>query len=311
MARPTRIEFPGATYHVMSHGVHDTPTFVDDLDRRRFLMFLRELVDIGKMTVHAFALMTNHFHLLCETPCAGLSGLMQRFLETYTKSFNGRYHRQGHLWRARYKAVLVQDGEYFLHFSRYIHLNPVKSHLCSRPEDYPWSSYPLYLGPGADAGWIDTSKTLDCFSSLDAYTGFVLQGLQQDLRDPFRSAIGGLIFGSKTFAKEIGVLVHMPQLQTNLAGARSLASDTYPSADLIRAAVCEVFPGLSECQRLRMLTYAMRRFSDQRGEEIAALTGRCPSAVTHAWRKIQTRLVHDPELQQQMQALARVLVHQL
>jgi putative transposase len=311
MARPARIEFPGATYHVMSHGVHDTSTFVDDMDRRRFLMFLREFVDIGKLIVHAFVLMTNHFHLLCETPCAGLSRLMQRLLETYTKSFNSRYHRQGHLWRARYKAVLVQDGEYFLHCSRYIHLNPVKSHLCSRPEDCPWSSYPLYLGLGVNSGWINTAKTLDCFASLYAYTGFVLQGLQQDLRDPFRSAIGGLIFGSKRFATEIGALVRMPQLQTNLVGARSLASDTHPSADIIRAAVGEIFPGLSECQRLRMFTYAMRRFSDQSGKEIAAITGRCPSAVTHAWREIQTRLAHDHELRQRMQALARVIAQQL
>ena len=232
---------------------------------------------------------------------------MQQFLERYTRWFNRRFHRHGHLWQARYKAVLVQDGDYFLHCSRYIHLNPVKSHLCSRPEDYPWSSYPLYLGCNENPGWITISKTLDCFASVSEYSSFVLQGLQQELEDPFESAIGGLVFGSKSFANRIVSLVRMPQLQEDVPGIRSPLSDDFLSIDVIRAAVEEIFPGLSECQRLRMIAYAMRRFTEKSGREIATILDRCPSTITHVWREVQMRLLNDPELRQRMSALARIL----
>jgi putative transposase len=97
MSRPVRVEFPGASYHVMSHGVSGTPTFLDDLDHRTFLDSLKEFVAIGKLIVFAYVLMRTHFHLLLQTPLAGLSCHMQRLLGKYTGWFNRRHHRHGHL----------------------------------------------------------------------------------------------------------------------------------------------------------------------------------------------------------------------
>ena len=114
MSRPVRVEFPGACYHVMSHGVNGAPTFVDDLDHRTFVDSLKEFVVIGKLIVFAFILMRTYFHLLLQTPMAGLSRHMQKLLGSYTGLFNRRHHRHGRLWQARYKAVVVQDGDYFL-----------------------------------------------------------------------------------------------------------------------------------------------------------------------------------------------------
>jgi putative transposase len=87
LTRPIRIEYPHATYHVMSHGVDGAATFTDDFERKHFLDYLREIVDAGNLLVHAFCLMINHFHLLCETPKSGLSRHMQRLLVKYTNLF--------------------------------------------------------------------------------------------------------------------------------------------------------------------------------------------------------------------------------
>jgi hypothetical protein len=183
----------------------------------------------------------------------------------------------------------------------------VKSHLCSKPEDYQWSSHQLYFGHNGNPGWITTPRTRECFADLSDYTCFVLQGLQQDHENPFDSAIGGLVFGSKRFAKQVGVLVWMPQLREDVPGARRLTPEASPSAHIISAAVDEIFLGLSECQRRRMVTFTMRRFTDQSGREIAGITRQCPSTVTHVWREIQMRLGNDGELRHRIEALALAL----
>ena len=307
MSRQVRLEFPGASYHVMSHGVSGAPTFLDDLDHRMFLDSLKEFVAIGKLIVFAFVLMRTHFHLLLQTPLAGLSRHMQRLLGRYTGWFNRRYHRHGHLWQARYKAIVVQDGDYFLHCSRYIHLNPVKAHLCTRPEDYPWSTYARYQGSAAELDWIDTSKTLDCFASPADYVAFVRQGLQLDLASPFELAIGGAIFGSDAFAAQLRPLVRTPDLLEDVPETRVLNAVAAPSCDTIRSAVIQTFPGLSECQRQRICVYALRRFSSATGREMASMTARTPSAVTHAWGALQARLDSDISFRRQIEMLAGVL----
>ena len=306
MARPLRIEFPGATYHVMSHGVAGTPTFIDDPVRNHFLDSLREMVEIGKLLIHAFILMTNHFHLLCETPLSGLSRHMQQLLGKHTQWFNRRRNRHGHLWQARYKAVLVENGEYFLQCSRYIHLNPVKANICAGPEEYSWSSYCQYLNCSPTHNWISTSRTLDCFPNKSDYVSFVLQGLQNELKNPFEEAVGGTIFGSKDFVNRVSALVHTTNA-AEVIGVRELKQKHVPSIGAVDTAVNEIFPGLSQCQRNRILIYAMRRFTERTGSEIAAIMGRSPSAVTHIWREIQMRLLNDHEFQQKMDALTQLL----
>jgi putative transposase len=307
MSRPIRVEFPGAIYHVMSRSVAGSQTFADDLNRLRFIEMTRELVEIHKLIVFAFILMRNHFHMLCETPMAGLSRLMQKLLERFTKWFNQRHHRQGHLWQARYKAVLVQEGDYFLHCSRYIHLNPVKAHLCEKPEDYLWSSYPHYLGSCGLFNWVDTSRTLECFGHASEYRAFVLQGLQHDLEDPFEEAKGGLIFGSSDFVDQIRPLVRLPRLLEDVPRIRDLSSKEIASIDAIRETVNHTFSSSSECQRMRILAYVLTRFTDLAGREIADITGRSPASVTHIWRDFQTRLSIDPTLAQKIEALAQLL----
>jgi putative transposase len=144
MARPLRIEYPGAHYHVMSRGNERRPIVRDDADREKRLDWLRRTIETYGWRLHAFTLMNNHDHLFVETPEAKLSAGMQFFNGAYTSYFNRRYRRAGHLLQGRYKAQLVEEEGYYLEVSRYIHLNAVRACCVERPEQYRWSSYPSY-----------------------------------------------------------------------------------------------------------------------------------------------------------------------
>ena len=126
MARQLRIEYPGAWYHVTSRGNERGSIFRLDKDRTRFLKTVAESAELFRVEVHCYVLMSNHFHFLLRTLESNLSRFMQRFNTAYTRYFNLRHRRSGHLYQGRYKAIVVEADEYLLEVSRYLHLNPVK-----------------------------------------------------------------------------------------------------------------------------------------------------------------------------------------
>jgi len=132
MARPLRIEYPGAFYHVTCRGNERKQIFQDDADRHTFLDILDASLKTFKVSLHGYVLMDNHFHLIVETPEANLGKLMQRFNTAYTIYYNRRHNRNGHLYQGRYKAILIDADEYLLELSRYVHLNPVRIRKYSR-----------------------------------------------------------------------------------------------------------------------------------------------------------------------------------
>lgn len=142
MARLPRADLAGIPKHVVQRGNNRLPCFLDDGDRQRYLHCLREALLRFGCRLHAYVLMNNHVHLLLtpEEPGA-VSRLMHTFARNYAGLFNGRHGRTGTLWEGRYKACLVDSGEYFLACSRYIELNPVRAWMVARPQDHPWSSH--------------------------------------------------------------------------------------------------------------------------------------------------------------------------
>ncbi len=156
MSRAIRIEFEGAHYHVMARGAGRAAVFLDDEDRRDFLVIVGELVKGEAFDVHAFCLMPNHYHLLISTPHAGLSRWMRHVDGDYVRHFNFRHKRVGALWQGRYKAILVQDASYLLECSRYIHLNPNRAKITRPAERYRWSSYRNYVGGLSTVPWYET-----------------------------------------------------------------------------------------------------------------------------------------------------------
>ena len=208
MARPLRIEFPGALYHVISRGNEKGPIVRDDADRQKRLDWLRRTVEVYGWRLHAFVLMTTHDHLFVETPEANLSAGMQHYNGSYTGYFNRRHRRCGHLFQGRFKGHLIEEEGYFLEVSRYVHLNPVRAKLVGRPEEWRWSSCLGYLRANRRLDWICYDRVLGEFGrhgeqARRAYGRFLQAALEQPPRSPFAGAIGGLLVGTTEFVDRI------------------------------------------------------------------------------------------------------------
>ncbi|MCP4289451.1 MAG: transposase [Gammaproteobacteria bacterium] len=185
MTRPVRIEFEGALYHVTSRGDRREAIYEDDLDRIRFLQILEEVAHTANWVCHAYCLMTNHYHMVIETPDGNLSKGMRQLNGVYTQESNRRHDRVGHLFQGRYKAVLVDGDSYLLELTRYVVLNPVRAGMVERPGDWPWSSYLAMLGEKSPPDWLATDGLLAQFSSkrkeaIRCYVQFVAEGVGEE-----------------------------------------------------------------------------------------------------------------------------------
>jgi REP element-mobilizing transposase RayT len=184
MARPLRIQYPGAIYHVMDRGNARQPILSNNADRRSFFEILAEVIEQRRWLCHAYCLMNNHYHLLLETPAADLSRGMRQLNGVYTQRYNRRHHRVGHLFQGRFKAVLVQRDVHLLELTRYIVLNPVVAGLVKRPERYPWSSYRAAAGFRGSPAWLTCGWVLSQFGANPSeqcagYRSFVLKGIAE------------------------------------------------------------------------------------------------------------------------------------
>lgn len=141
MGRLPRIHFSGAVYHVMARGVDGRDIFLDDYDRAIFLNALNRCAGDSGAVIMAYCLMGNHFHLAIKVGETPLSFIIQRLLTGYSLTFNRRHKRTGHLFQARYKAIVCTDDRYLFALMSYIHLNPVRAGMVSRAQDWPWSSF--------------------------------------------------------------------------------------------------------------------------------------------------------------------------
>ena len=166
MARPIRIQYPGAVYHVVARGNHGQAIFGDNTDRKVFLETVGETCQKTGWRIHAYVLMDDHYHLLVETPEANLVAGMKWLQGTYTQRYNGRHRLFGHLFQGRYKAVIVDgraEENYFQVVGTYIHLNPARAGLIrigkERLKRFRWGSYPWYLSrAGRRPVWLSTEQ---------------------------------------------------------------------------------------------------------------------------------------------------------
>ncbi len=163
MARPLRIEFCGALYHVTSRGDRREAIFEDDEDRETFLSILGEVTDRFNWLCHAYCLMTNHYHLVVETPEGNLSKGMRQLNGVFTQASNRRHARTGHLFQGRFKGILVDKESYLLEVTRYVVLNPVRAGMVKQAGDWPWSSYRAMVGEVPVPEWLAADGLLAQF----------------------------------------------------------------------------------------------------------------------------------------------------
>ncbi len=172
MPRPLRIQFDNAYYHVINRGLDKRDIFLNDKGHQIFLEILAESCETFGVMVHAYCLMSNHYHLLLQTPKGNLSKFMQRINGLYTRRFNKFVGGDGPIFRGRFKSKLVEEERYLLTLSRYIHRNPID--FVKSLADYRWSSYPAYLGLNECPVWLNTNFTMELFNmDKKSYQGFV------------------------------------------------------------------------------------------------------------------------------------------
>ena len=207
MARPLRIEYPGAVYHVLCRGNNRQKIFRDDLDRRRYLEKLFHYCELKEVSLLGYCLLSNHIHLLVETPQGNLSKMMQAFQTSYTLYLNRRHGRSGHVFEQRYKALLVDKDNYLLQVSRYIHRNPLEAKLVGRPQDYRWSSYGAYVSGKVVRG-LTTSLVLEQLGGnrkeqIRNYREYVESDQGGYLRGEPPPTIKGMVIGDTEFAEQV------------------------------------------------------------------------------------------------------------
>lgn len=203
MARPLRLEYPGALYHVTAGGDGREEIFLDDGDRQHFLVVLGKVRRRFDWAIHAHCLMSNHYHLLVETPDANLSRGMRQLNGVYTQDFNRTHDRVGHVFQGRYKAVVVEKEASLLELVRYVVLNPVRAGLVGDPGEWPWSSHLATVGGSEEVpDWLDRQWILSAFGETEgeavaAYVDFVADGIGRS--SPWKPVRHQLMLGSDGF----------------------------------------------------------------------------------------------------------------
>jgi len=212
MARPLRLEWPGALYHVTSRGDRREPIVEDDEDRAAWVAVLGEACGRFGWRVHAWCLMTNHYHLLLETPGGQLSAGMRHLNGVWSQCFNRRHGRVGHVFQGRYKAIMVERESYLLELARYVVLNPVRAGMVADAVDYPWSSHAATLARSdlfpraAHPEWLETDAVLQHFGStrrraVARYVDFLRAGV--GLPSVWENLRGQVFLGSDEFVERM------------------------------------------------------------------------------------------------------------
>ncbi len=275
MSRPLRIEYPGAWYHVMNRGRWSEKVFFSDLDHETFVKVLRETFDLWNMRISAYCLMSNHYHLLVQTPDGNLSRCMRHVNGVYTQRFNRFHKKEGQLFRGRYKAVLVEDNSHLSEVLRYIHRNPLKAGIVETLNDYHWSSHQGYLSRAKKWSWLQKDVILNQLSHLktkqkSAYLDFVSLGESQHIEKFYSLKNMPSILGSMSFKEYIqekfSELANTPEIPES----KTLT----PDAEKVVSCVCEYY-GVSRSDLL-----ISKRGTENHPRDVAIYLVRCLCCLT-------------------------------
>lgn len=299
MARPLRITYPGAYYHVTSRGNEKRDVFKSQKDREKFLSYLESATERYGAAIHAYCLMGNHFHLLLETPQGNLSAIMRHIVGAYTTYYNVKRKRAGHLFQGRYKAILIEADEYATVLSQYIHLNPVRAKIVALPQEYKWSSYQSYIGEVSPPEWLRTDFILGYFSKTEAtarkrYREFVEALVGKEYKSPLKDAVGGTILGSAGFVKNIAA-THLKDREEdkNIPALRHF--EERPTL----AEICTLAKkAIADNEKLarQVSIYLCHRYSGARLKDIAGLFDIGETAIGEASKRFSGRMKEDRAL---------------
>jgi REP element-mobilizing transposase RayT len=317
MARPLRIEFPGAVYHVTSRGNERRPIVRDDQDREKFVEILGQVVLKFGLKLYDWVILTNHYHLFCRTPEPNLSRAMHMLNQLYAEYFNWRHQRVGHLFQGRFKAFLVDTENYFREVSRYVVLNPVRAGMRKTAGGYKWSSYRAHAGLADPPEWLASNELLDVFDCFDKenarklYREFVAAGKKDD--DLMDQVTSQLVLGSEACIARVRELID-EKTKSDREYTREQRFVGRPTIDAVVRAVamhCQVEPraihtghgglarmmtaGLAVDVGLARLVPVARTLGLKSPSRVSTLASRCRAEVdsTPDLRALRDRILED------------------
>ena len=315
MTRPWRIEFEGAYYHIFSRGNERRDIFSDKDDRISFLDTLGKMSDRFEVEVYAYVLMDNHYHLLLKTNKPNISKSMQWFGTTYTRQYNIKHKRNGHLFQGRFKSFLIENDEYLMHLSCYIHRNPLRAGIVSRLVDYPWSSYPIYAYGKKSPEWVYTKPIHSLLDTNDkhlAYRKMVQSYSREETRiwEDFRH---GLFLGSQKFVDRIKAKYLTENPDVEIPQKRRVLRDTNPETILMKAAKVlkcdtDIFlqsSRISESDKLNrdLLIYLLWSTGWYSNHEIGNLFGLGYSSISRRVTVMKSKISKDDKLNKRLTKL--------
>lgn len=308
MARPLRIQFPGALYHLTNRGNDRKTIFQDDDDRREFLRILAQSVETYSISLHGFVLMKNHWHLLAQTSLGNLSDFMRHFNITYTSYYNRRHNLTGHLYQGRYKSFLVDKDNYLTIVSRYIHLNPIRTAGFAKMKveeklnylfTYPWSSLPGYLDQLKRLDFVDVSFVLAEYGG-DTPNGKLRyrQQIAEDLKaspEIKNQIIGQSILGNDEFVSKIQekyVVAHKDRERPGVAKVhRYLSQDAVLTIVKQQTGMQQVLNATGTNRQIIMTM--LYKFAGMNNREIGELLGVDYSTVSQGRSRLRKKIAEN------------------
>ena len=294
MARPLRLEFPGALYHITSRGNARQEIFLSDDDRTSFLNLLGREVKQQRWNCYAYCLMSNHYHIMIETPEGNLVLGMRRLNGAYSQEFNRRHGRVGHLFQGRYKSIIVDRESYLLELCRYVVLNPVRAGIVEQPGDWRWSSYLATIGETEKSDWLETNWILGQFSRAkkraeEAYKRFVADGVGGP--SPWRDLQGQIWLGEKAFLEKMERIIERENLEevplAQTIPSRPTRAAIFESVAKEFAITVEGLVERGDQDAYRAAVYLLRRVVNLSLKAVAGIFGVSPSRVSRIQADIE------------------------
>lgn len=242
MARPLRIQYPNAWYHVMNRARRGQIAFPVKEDKFAFVYLLKETSEMFNLNVSAWCLMETHYHLLVQTPEANLARCMRHINGVYTQKYNFRHKCDGTLFRGRYKSLLVDADNYLLQLVRYIHRNPLRAGLVEKLSQYDWSSHKVYLSGSERWNWVHKNFVLGMLAKtnnvqLKKYRQYVGMKDSSELCSFFDMIHLPSIIGDKSFKDWVKGTFFKGKVDRNIPQTKTLA----PTRGAIMKSVCEYY----------------------------------------------------------------------
>jgi len=304
MSRPLRLAFEGACYHITSRGNRRDKIFLSNNDKEVFIEKLNETLNKYSFICHAYCLMDNHYHLFIKTPNGNISEGMHHLNTSYTNWFKARHKIVGVIFQGRYKSILIDEDNYAVQLTTYIHLNPVRARVVKKPEQYIWSSHLDYLGKKKSLDNMNNDFVLKQFNrdnkkAREKYVSFIRENI--DMENPIIETYKSIAIGNKKYLKKIEEMVRKIGKKREIKETKNISNYSYEKiieviANRFDLNEEEVISKKRGNIYMQLAMYIIRKNTELSLNEIGKIFLMDYSAISQACRRFEEKIKEDKKL---------------